>query len=563
MRLLNTVSLELRFFMPEHAPDYVILSHRWTAEEVIFDDFAVGSLASPNHHARCKIGFEKVLGACRKAVADKYDWIWIDSCCIDKSSSAVLQESINSMWQYYANANICYVYMPDVPSQAAGWTSLFTESEWFDRGWTLQELIAPRLVEFYSRDWSAIGTKIQRCDELVTRTHIDRDVLLNPALVESNSAANRMSWAAHRQVTREEDQAYCLLGLFQVAMPMLYGEGAAKAFGRLQEAIYNSSRDDSLFLFRYNLHPERMPLLAESPTQFCPRAVCQPCNSHGSVCLLPELELDQIVESSSWSLQAHEHLLTTITPQRFEASTTLLLLDKAAIPRGLLQKSTAKTVKDATHVAILNHTLGQYRDGAICLFLRQYPDWGYATVRMEAYPLILPHWKSVVTKATEKKVLFATTISSNEEDTPVTMDFLVRASMLYASQWDAEGSSFELTCSQSDVDAGYHCSMRSSKLSNQPTQLTCHLSSTTDPGFKLVLLLQRDHSMWLISDALISGSRRRNKDSRRNRLQDRCTVQMATGVNILISVRRLPGARLRQSGNGEAIVRTQIRITPS
>ena len=103
--------------------------------------------------------------------------------------------------------------MPDVPSQAAGWTSLFTESEWFDRGWTLQELIAPRLVEFYSRDWSAIGTKIQRCDELVTRTHIDRDVLLNPALVESNSAANRMSWAAHRQVTREEDQAYCLLGM--------------------------------------------------------------------------------------------------------------------------------------------------------------------------------------------------------------------------------------------------------------------------------------------------------------------------------------------------------------
>ncbi|KAH8178212.1 heterokaryon incompatibility protein (HET) domain-containing protein [Sarocladium implicatum] len=374
MRLLNTASLELKLFMPEYAPDYVILSHRWTPEEVVFDDFAVGNIASPNHPARSKIGFGKVLGACQKAADDKYDWIWIDSCCIDKSSSAVLQESINSMWQYYANANICYVYMADVPNQASGWTPQFLESEWFDRGWTLQELLAPRLVEFYARDWSAIGTKIQRCDELVARTYINRKALLDPDCVDTNSTATRMSWAAHRRVTREEDQAYCLLGLFQVAMPMLYGEGAAKAFGRLQEAIYNSTRDDSQFLFRYNLHPERMPLLAQSPTQFCPRAVCQPCSSQGSECLPSDFSYEDIFESSSWSLQAHEHLLTTITPRRFEATTTLLLLAKAAIPKNLLQKGDAKTVREATHIAILNHTLAQYPDGAICLFLQRSPD---------------------------------------------------------------------------------------------------------------------------------------------------------------------------------------------
>ena len=124
--------------MLELVPDYVILSHRWSHAEVIYDDFALGDLRSADHPARVKEGFSKVEKACHRASQDGYDWIWIDSCCIDKSSSAVLQESINSMWNYYASGNICYVYMVDVEDEAAGWTATFLGSEWFDRGWTLQ-----------------------------------------------------------------------------------------------------------------------------------------------------------------------------------------------------------------------------------------------------------------------------------------------------------------------------------------------------------------------------------------------------------------------------------------
>jgi hypothetical protein len=102
------------------------------------------------------------------------------------------------MWRYYANANICYAYMSDVQDQEAGWQKPFLDSEWFDRGWTLQELVAPAIVEFYARDWSAIGTKMQRCDQISAKTWIPQAVLLDPDEVEAASIANRMSWAAHR-----------------------------------------------------------------------------------------------------------------------------------------------------------------------------------------------------------------------------------------------------------------------------------------------------------------------------------------------------------------------------
>src|SRR6266480_822482 len=288
MRLLNTKSLELQFIVTGHVPDYVILSHRWSAqiaEECTFEDIIKAPISNLNSPARRKQGFSKIQGACDLAARDGYHWIWIDSCCIDKSSSAELQEAINSMWNYYAESNICYVYMADVPDSEAGWDQRFHKSEWFTRGWTLQELLAPTYVEFYAEDWSPIGTKFERHKEIADITTIEPEVLIRTQEIDIFSAAERLSWAAHRKVTREEDEAYSLLGLFDVNMPLLYGEGRDKAFIRLQEAIYNSTTDHSLFLFRHSLHHGDQPLLADSPTRFCKRTDCTSCMSCGVQCL--------------------------------------------------------------------------------------------------------------------------------------------------------------------------------------------------------------------------------------------------------------------------------------
>lgn len=117
MRLLHTQTYELHLFLPNEVPDYAILSHRWlspSSEECVFADSLNHPLSDLNSPARKKAGFAKLEGACRLARGNGYEWIWIDSYCIDKSSSAELQESINSMWRYYEQANVCYVYLADV-----------------------------------------------------------------------------------------------------------------------------------------------------------------------------------------------------------------------------------------------------------------------------------------------------------------------------------------------------------------------------------------------------------------------------------------------------------------
>ncbi|XP_014550011.1 hypothetical protein COCVIDRAFT_57314, partial [Bipolaris victoriae FI3] len=248
MRLLNTESLELsRPYVPSEVPDYAIFSHRWNTEEVTFADISNAPILHSQSQMRMRNGFAKIQGACKQALHDGYAWIWIDSCCIDKSSSAELQEAINSMWRYYAESNICYVYLADVPDREAGWSPVFAESEWFTRGWTLQELIAPTCVEFFAENWVAIGTKFERYKQIAEITSIDPNVLIRVQAIDLFSTAERLSWASHRNVTREEDEAYSLLGLFDVNMPLLYGEGREKAFVRLQEAIYNATADHSIF----------------------------------------------------------------------------------------------------------------------------------------------------------------------------------------------------------------------------------------------------------------------------------------------------------------------------
>jgi hypothetical protein len=148
MRLLNTALLQLEEFADNDIPPYAILSHTWGKEEILYRNMQSGS-------AKKKAGYAKIVGSCKKATLDNLAYIWIDTCCIDKSSSAELTEAINSMYQWYANTRICYTYLADVPAgeEVDDESSSFAMSRWFTSGWTLQELIASSLLKFYSRDW--------------------------------------------------------------------------------------------------------------------------------------------------------------------------------------------------------------------------------------------------------------------------------------------------------------------------------------------------------------------------------------------------------------------------
>ncbi|KUJ17277.1 HET-domain-containing protein [Mollisia scopiformis] len=242
MRLLNARTRKLREFMGDDTPPYAILSHTWGRDEVTFQDL---NLAGSGQD---KLGYEKIRKCCEQAIQDGLYWAWVDTCCIDKTSSAELSEAINSMFRWYQKAQVCYVYLSDVSGCNPPQEEELAQSRWFTRSWTLQELIAPRFVLFYSRIWEHIGTKEQLADIISSITTIDEEDLCGTSL-ELVSVAKKMSWAAKRKATRLEDTAYSLLGLFDVNMPLLYGEGQ-KAFIRLQEEILKSSYDHSLFAWR-------------------------------------------------------------------------------------------------------------------------------------------------------------------------------------------------------------------------------------------------------------------------------------------------------------------------
>jgi Heterokaryon incompatibility protein (HET) len=250
--------------------EYAILSHTWGAdgEEVTYEDMMNGT-------SEGKPGYNKIKFCVEQAYRDGLRYSWVDTCCIDKRSSAELSEAINSMFRWYQKATRCYVFLDDVPAEVylTGDLSSFVNSKWFTRGWTLQELIAPASVSFHARDWTFIGTKANLCNIICQITRIPQ-LILEGKDVRRASNAKRMSWASNRQTTRAEDMAYCLLGIFDVHMPLLYGEGGNKAFIRLQEEILKKSLDQSLFAWglRYD-DPECIPLkqvgaLAESPAAF-------------------------------------------------------------------------------------------------------------------------------------------------------------------------------------------------------------------------------------------------------------------------------------------------------
>jgi hypothetical protein len=236
MRLLHSQTLKLEESNDLTRKPYAILSHTWGEGEVSFQEMQSGE-------GREKAGYSKIRGCCKAAAEDGFEYVWIDTCCIDKTSSSELSEAINSMYKWYQEAEVCYVYLADVFSQIL--TSSFAKSRWFTRGWTLQELIAPSSVIFFDAYWRDIGTKASLVKPIAETTGIHIDALRNTK-VSRFSVAQRMSWASRRETTREEDIAYCLLGIFSINMPLLYGEGK-KAFLRLQEEVMKKSDDHSIF----------------------------------------------------------------------------------------------------------------------------------------------------------------------------------------------------------------------------------------------------------------------------------------------------------------------------
>ncbi|OJT04025.1 Vegetative incompatibility protein HET-E-1 [Trametes pubescens] len=304
-RFLNTWTGEFEWHNDPKLTTYAVLSHVWRdpnnggeqsygdvrrIQATVQNSRPSVSDTAPSNKDRRQGGSvfshpelsDKIKGFCKVARDAGFQLAWNDACCIDKTSSAELSEAINSMYEWYRLSDMCYVYLPDVPDgdRPQDPKSKFRESRWHERGWTLQELIAPERVEFLTQSWRFLGTKMGLATTLEQRTGIDFAILTGRAALDSVSVARRMSWAAERHTTRVEDQAYSLLGIFGIHMSPIYGEGG-NAFRRLQEEIVRTIPDQSIFAWGdsftmrslatrgHDRFDERSPgLLASSPHPF-------------------------------------------------------------------------------------------------------------------------------------------------------------------------------------------------------------------------------------------------------------------------------------------------------
>jgi Heterokaryon incompatibility protein (HET) len=224
----------------DNIPEYAILSHTWgqETEEVTLRDIVDGTGES-------KAGYGKIRFCMEQTKRDGLQYFWIDTCCIDQSNSPEVSEAINSMFRWYSNAIKCYVYLADVSipdseqnrqQSSPVWEAAFRNSRWFTRGWTLQELLAPSLVEFFTWDGQRLGDKKSLGQQIHEITGIAILALQGAALSEFE-VEERLKWAEKRETTREEDAAYCLVGIFRVFMSPRYGEGKEKEIHRLRTKI--------------------------------------------------------------------------------------------------------------------------------------------------------------------------------------------------------------------------------------------------------------------------------------------------------------------------------------
>lgn len=271
MRLINTQTLHLDEFFGSNIPPYAILSHTW-GQEISFQQWMEWQAGKDLPLGRTD-AFTKIHGACGQARRDKLEWLWVDTNCIDKTSSSELTEAINSMYKYYRDAVRCYAFLADVPPLSESDQDRylhFRTSRWFTRGWTLQELLAPKRLDFFTNTWVRIGSKSGSLMRVIhERTGIELSYLSGHTDIAMASVAKKMSWLSKRETTRLEDIAYCMLGIFGINMPLLYGEGM-QAFTRLQNEIIRHIYDHTIFCWRWSesVPSDWVSMLAPSPAAF-------------------------------------------------------------------------------------------------------------------------------------------------------------------------------------------------------------------------------------------------------------------------------------------------------
>ncbi|KAI1268275.1 heterokaryon incompatibility protein-domain-containing protein [Xylariaceae sp. FL1019] len=274
MRLLNTSTFQVEYIPQSRiqSEPYAILSHRWLGDnkEITFQDihrytsalrFGMRPFILPQ--------LDKIRGACDVARDRGLKWLWMDTCCIDKTDTREYAEAINSMFRWYRDAKLCITYLSDVQNihrRSQRGLHVFGNSNdgqhyhlsrWFSRGWTLQEMLAPSELEFYDMEWNFIGTKKDLAAAISEVTGISTPFLAGQLQLSDACIAVKMSWMSGRRTTYPEDMAYSMIGIFNITMPFVYGESGTRAFRRLQEIILASpSMDESLFAWKMPNKPD-------------------------------------------------------------------------------------------------------------------------------------------------------------------------------------------------------------------------------------------------------------------------------------------------------------------
>ncbi|KAM0558118.1 hypothetical protein ACHAPJ_005285 [Fusarium lateritium] len=333
MWLINTHTLTLEEFVGPSLPAYVILSHTWGKGEVTFQEFR-----SWLPFYKWKPGAQKILKTCELARSRGFRYVWIDTCCIDKTNSVELAEAINSMFEWYASAAECYVYLQDLTPDAQ--THSLKYSRWFSRGWTLQELLATDDLIFFDQNWHQRGTKHELAALIENVTGISQQILRDKHLLSQVPVSHKMSWAAYRQTTRPEDIAYCLIGIFDVKMAFIYGEGRQNAFFRLQEEIIRRTNDMSIFAWQsISVDDKYRGVLASGPEEFVNGSLYQQARP------------------------AHDTPEFTMTNKGVRINAGLQYTDNGDI------------------VLCLHHSKGQEDYGLVGIYLRAYSSGTYARIR--------------------------------------------------------------------------------------------------------------------------------------------------------------------------------------
>lgn len=211
-----------------------------------------------------------LIRACVQARDAGFTWLWNYAACVDRNSCAAQSEAINSLAQIYRNCGRSIIYLEDLKSKLVEDEEVverMAECRWIRNVWAIPQIVFSRVAFFYSSDWSLIGTKKSLLPYLSSRMGIDQEVLEDSDSLEEFSLARRMSWASDMTASRVEDFAYALVGLFDVSMSILYGEGQ-KAFLKLQEEIMGDTDDFSLIAWDKIDAQEYNGLFAHSPACF-------------------------------------------------------------------------------------------------------------------------------------------------------------------------------------------------------------------------------------------------------------------------------------------------------